>query len=114
MKLETLLDREGVTSLSRLIHAEIHARLGSPIEGLACLNEAQRFAETTDERREDAELCRLRGDLLGSAAGRGGADRCYHRAPPIPRQQSPNLLELRPPPGLPRLWRDQGRRTEAR
>jgi predicted ATPase len=100
------------SSLWLRLHAEIHARLGSPIKGLACLDEAQRFAETTDERREDAELCRLRGDLLVSTGDPGAAEQCYHQALAIARQQSTKLFELRAATSLARLWRDQGKRTE--
>jgi tetratricopeptide (TPR) repeat protein len=101
------------SSLWLRLHAEIHARLGSPIKALACLDEAQRFAETTDERREDAELCRLRGDLLVSTGDPGTAEQCYDQALAIARGQSTKLFELRAATSLSRLWRDQGKRTEA-
>jgi predicted ATPase len=100
------------SSLWLRLHAEIHARLGSPIKGLACLDDAQRFAETTDERREDAELCRLRGDLLVSTGDPGAAEQCYHQALAIARRQSTKLFELRAATSLARLWRDQGKRAE--
>jgi class 3 adenylate cyclase/tetratricopeptide (TPR) repeat protein len=100
------------SSLWLRLHAEIHARLGSLIKGLACLDDAQRFAETTDERREDAELCRLRGDLLVSTGDPGAAEQCYHQALAIARRQSTKLFELRAATSLARLWRDQGKRAE--
>jgi predicted ATPase len=96
------------------LHAEVHARRGSPIEALTCLDEAQRFVETVDERRDQAELNRLRGDLLVSAGDRGGGEQCYHQALAIARRQSVKLFELRAATSLARLWRDQGKRTEAR
>ena len=77
------------------LHAEVHARLGSPIEGLTCLDEAQRFVEATDERRDKAELYRLRGDLLVSTGDRGAAEPSYHQALAIARRQSAKLFELR-------------------
>jgi predicted ATPase len=96
------------------LHAEVHARLGSLIEALTCLDEAQRFVETTDERRDEAELNRLRGDLLVSAGDRGAAEQCYCQALAIGRRQSVKLFELRAATSLARLWRDQGKRTDAR
>src|SRR5215471_10803496 len=96
------------------LHAEVHARLESPIEALTCLDEAQRFVETTDERRDEAELNRLRGDLLVSAGDQGAAEQCYHQALAIARRQSVKLFELRAATSLARLWRAQGKRTEAR
>jgi class 3 adenylate cyclase/tetratricopeptide (TPR) repeat protein len=100
------------SSLFFRLHAEIHARLGSPVEALRCLDEAQRFAEATNERREDAELCRLRGDLLVSTGDPGAAEQYYHKALAIARQQSTKLFELRAATSLARLWRDQRKRTE--
>jgi predicted ATPase len=84
------------------------------IGSLTCLGEAQRFVETTDERRDEAELNRLQGDLLVSGGDRGAAEQCYHQALTIARRQSVKLFELRAAASLARLWRDQGKRTEAR
>jgi hypothetical protein len=46
-----------------LLLAEAHARLESPLEALNCLIEVQQFIERTDERFNEPELYRLRGDL---------------------------------------------------
>ena len=102
------------SGLSLRLHAEVHARLGSPIEALTCLDEGQRFVETTDERRDEGELYRFRGDLLVRTGDRGAAERSYHHALAIARRQSAKLFELRAATSLARLWRDQGKRTEAR
>ena len=59
-------------------------------------------------------MCRLRGNLLVSTGDPGAAEQCYHQALAIARQQSTKLFELRAATSLARLWRDQGKRNEAR
>lgn len=63
----------------------------------------------------DADLHRLDGDLL--LATGGPADEAaarYHRALAIAREQGARSFELRAATSLARLWRDQGKRAEAR
>src|SRR5215472_4433486 len=57
--------------------AEAYAGLGQPSEGLKSLAEAEQIIETTDERLDEAELHRLRGDLLNAAGDRPAAKRSY-------------------------------------
>jgi class 3 adenylate cyclase/tetratricopeptide (TPR) repeat protein len=73
------------------------------------------FSAQTGQPFWDADLHRLDGDLLlatGSTADEAGSR--YHRALAIAREQSARSLELRAAMSLARLWRDQGRRPEAR
>ena len=94
--------------------AEAHVRLGRPVEGLNCLVQATQIIETTDERADEAELHRVRGDLLDATGDRAGAEQSYHQALAVARRQSARLFELRAATSLARLLRDQGKRTEAR
>jgi class 3 adenylate cyclase/tetratricopeptide (TPR) repeat protein len=94
--------------------AETHAALERPIEGLRCLAEAAQMIETTEERNSEAELHRLRGDLLRAAGDPSAAERSYHQARAVAKRQSAKLLELRAAIGMARLWRDQGQRGAAR
>jgi tetratricopeptide (TPR) repeat protein len=89
-------------------------RLGQSINGLKCLAEAVQHIEATDERCEEAELHRVRGDLLNATADQAGAEQSYHQALVVAQRQSARLFELRTATSLARLWRDQGRRAEAR
>src|SRR5262249_30686646 len=75
------------------------------------LAEARRLAEETEERWCKAETLRLTGDVL--AAIGAGAETSYREAIAIAQQQSAKLWELRAATSLARLWRDQGKRTEA-
>ena len=94
--------------------AEAYTMSGQPIEGLNCLAVAARIIETTEERCDEAELHRLRGDLLCATGDRVAAEQSYHLALAVAKQQSAKLFELRAATNLARLWRDQGKRSEAR
>ena len=95
--------------------AETYAILGQPAEELNCLAEAARFVEITEERVNEAELLhRVRGDQLNAAGDRSAAERHYHQAIAVAERQSAKLLQLRASTNLARLWRDQGKRAEAR
>ena len=94
--------------------AEAHAMLGQPSEESHCLVEAARIVEATDERWHETELCRTRGALLDAVGDRSGAERYYRQAIAVAERQSAKLFELRASVSLARLWRDQGKRAEAR
>ena len=95
-------------------HAEAYAMLGQPAEGLNCLAEAALFVEATEERIQEAELHRMRGDLLNAAGDHSGAEWHYRQAIAVAERQSAKLFQLRASTSLARLWRDQGKRVEAR
>jgi predicted ATPase len=94
--------------------AEACAMLGQPVEGLNHLAEAAQIIETTDERVGEAELHRLRGNLLNATGDRSAAEQSYHQALAIAKRQSAKTWELLTAISLARLWRDQGKRSEAR
>ena len=98
--------------LARL--AEICALLDQPAEGLSKLKEGAQFIEATEERIWEADLYRVQGDLLNATGDHGAAEGSFHRALAVARHQSAKTLELRAATSLARLWRDQGKRTEAR
>ena len=93
--------------------AEAHATLGHPSEESQCLAQAARSVEATDERFDEAELLRARGDLLNASGDRSGAERHYRQAIAVAERQSAKLLQLKASTSLTRLWRDQGKRAEA-
>jgi predicted ATPase len=103
-----------VTSLVLMRLAEAYAMLGQPVEGLNCLAEAAQIIETTEERNSEAELHRLRGDLLNATGDPSAAEQNYYQALAVARSQSAKLLELRASTSLARLWCKQGKRGEAR
>jgi predicted ATPase len=95
--------------------AEAHAILGQSAEARKYLAETVQFVETTEERLYEAELLhRVPGDLLNAAGDRSGAERHYRQAIAVAERQSSKLFQLRASTSLARLWRDQGKRSEAR
>jgi hypothetical protein len=93
---------------------EVHAVLGQPVEGLNCLAEAAQIIETTEERVDEAELHRLRSDLLSATGNRSAAEQSYCQALAVAERQSARFLQLRASICLARLWREAGKNLAAR
>jgi class 3 adenylate cyclase/predicted ATPase len=102
------------TPLVLIMFGETCAALGQRVEALNCFAEAARIIETTEERYHEAELHRLRGDVLYATGDPAEAERSYDRALEVARRQSAKLFELRASTSLARLWCKQGRRGDAR
>lgn len=78
------------------------------------LEEALGLVEKNDERFQEAELRRLRGELhLAEANDEAAAEECFQRALATAREQHSRAWELRATMSLARLWHRQGRRHEA-
>jgi tetratricopeptide (TPR) repeat protein len=92
--------------------AEAHMRIGRTSEGLTLLSEALELVGRTDERWFEAELCRLRGELLRAKGDREGAELWFSRSLAKARAQNAKLWELRACCSTARLRGDQGKRTE--
>jgi predicted ATPase len=88
--------------------------VGQPSDGLNGVAEAAQIIETTDERCHEAELHRLRGDLLNATGDPSAAERSYHQALAVAKLQTAKLLELQASLSLARLWCKQNRHGEAR
>jgi predicted ATPase len=101
------------TPLALVWLAEAYAKLGRLDEGLSYLTEAAQIIETTDERCDQAELHRVRGDLLNAIGDGTAAEQNYHQALSVARPQGARIFELRAATSLARLWRHQGKQTEA-
>jgi predicted ATPase len=95
--------------------AEACGRAGQVEEGLRVLEEALAARQTTEERMYEAEVYRLRGDLLlrQSVTQQGEAEKHFHQALTVARRQHAKAWELRAAMSLSRLWRQQGKRQEA-
>ena len=95
--------------------AEACAMLGRSAEERSYVAEAAQIVETTEERYLEAELLhRVPGDLLNTSGDQSGAERHYRQAIAVAERQSAKLFQLRASVSLARLWRDQGKRSEAR
>ncbi len=95
--------------------ARTYQKAGRTGEGLAALEEALEASRAQNERWWDAELHRLRGDLLhADGADEGDVEAAFVRALQIARSQEARTLELRAALSLARLWQRQGRAAEGR
>jgi predicted ATPase len=97
-----------------ILLAEAHRKVGQSTKGLSCLAEAEAIVAATDEQCAFAELHRLKGELLEAGGDQSAAETNYRRALYVAQRQSAKIFELRAATSLARLWRDQGKRTEAR
>jgi predicted ATPase len=95
--------------------AEAYGRVGQTAEGLAILAEALTTVHKTGERSYEAELYRLKGELLlQQPAGSGDeAETCFRQALDVARRQQAKSWELRAAMSLSRLWQQQGKQDEA-
>jgi predicted ATPase len=65
-------------------------------------------------RADEAEMHRVRGQLLYALHDTAAAEASFFRAISMAQRQSSRLLELAAIVNLARLWRGQGKRIEAR
>jgi class 3 adenylate cyclase/predicted ATPase len=90
------------------------SKLGQPAEGLSRLDEAAQLIETTDERYYEAEVHRVRGDVLMITEEHAEAEESYRKALKVAERQNAKAHQLRAAMSMARLWRDQRKRQEAR
>jgi predicted ATPase len=88
-------------------------------EGLRLVTEALERVQQSGEREWEAELYRLKGELLVHAAGSVQhaaltAEACFQQALAVARRQQAKAFELRAALSLSRLWQQQGKRDAAR
>ena len=112
--------------------AEGHRGAGQVDEGLAAVAEALRLVDKNDERYYEAELYRIKGTLTLQQFNVQGskfkvnnpqsavrnpqlkAEACFLKAIETAQRQQAKSLELRAVMSLARLWRQQGKKEEAR
>jgi predicted ATPase len=99
--------------------AEALGREGQVRDGLTALDEALALSTASGEQFLEAELHRLRGELVltraeAEAPAWGEAEGCFRQALEVSRRQSAKSLELRAAMSLHRLYESQGRQAEAR
>jgi class 3 adenylate cyclase/predicted ATPase len=95
--------------------AEAYGIMGQSEAGLTALTEALTHADTTGERWYEAELYRLKGELLlqQNSDNQADAETCFAQAMTIAQNQQAKSFELRTATSLARLWQQQGKRQEA-
>jgi len=85
-------------------------------DGLSALREAQAAADEHENCAFEADIHRLKGDLLlrQNDSNAAEAQSCFQRAIEIARNQSAKSWELRATTSLARLLNEQGKHDEAR
>src|SRR5262249_13114188 len=103
--------------------ARAYGQDGQSNKGWQVLDEALTLVHRTGERCYEAELYRLKGELLlqeGKSPKAQSleqrlaeAEQSLRQAPAVARRQQAKSLELRAALSLARLWQQQGKRAEA-
>jgi predicted ATPase len=95
--------------------AEVYGKDGQAPAGLACLTEALDVVAKHREHFYEAELNRLKGELIlaQSTYQTTEAEACFHQALNIARRQQAKSWELRAAMSLARLWQRQGKQHAA-
>jgi len=93
-----------------------HGIAGQVDEGLALIADALTWVHNAGEYYYEAELYRLRGELLLTQVDKKLAEveACFWKAMTLARHQRAASLELRAVLSLSRLWRQQGKAPQAR
>ena len=96
--------------------AEVCGKAGQTNNGLQFLVEALQLVDSTEERWCQAELHRLKGELLlsESSENQDEAETCLQRALRIARHQQAKSLELKTAISLTRLWLSQGKNKQSK
>jgi len=93
-----------------------YAELGQLDDAWRCVGEAMKAVEATKEKWYEAEIHRIAGEitLMSPVPDTAKADAHFQRALAAAREQQAKSWELRSAISAARLWRDQGRRQQAR
>jgi predicted ATPase len=96
--------------------AQAYLKGGRPEEAYSVLTKAVRRMRDTGVRYYEAELHRLKGELLlrRSASSREAAEMCFRKAIDFSRHQDAKSLKLRAIMSLCAHWQTQGKKAEAR
>jgi predicted ATPase len=98
-----------------VLAAEAHEGVGQTPKVLQLLDEALQLVIKTGERWYEAELRRLRGELLHRTASADTAEVevCFRNSLDVAQEQGGKWWELRAAASLARLWAEQAERRRA-
>jgi predicted ATPase len=94
--------------------AGAYLQAGQLDNALAALDQAAETVAATDESHYQAELYRLKGAVLAATGDKAEAPKWFHHAIDTAQSQQARSFELRAATSLALLWRDQGKRGQAR
>ena len=94
--------------------ARAYEKVGQAEKGISTLEEALAEMKETDERYYEAEVHRLRGQLLlKKGEADSNTENCFQQALEVSRRQQAKSLELRAAMSMSRLWQKQSKQKEA-
>lgn len=104
------------TAVPLLLVAESLAQTGEVEEGLKIVDEVLRLGQSEEVSCWEAEVHRVKGELLLKADpnATSGAEDSFKRSIVVAQGQDAKSLELRAVTRIARLYRDQGKRNEAK
>jgi class 3 adenylate cyclase/predicted ATPase len=93
-----------------------NAEIGQFDDARRCIGEAMAAVETAKERWCEAEINRIAGEtaLMSPEPDAAKAEAYFERALAVAHEQQARSWELRAAMSMARLWREQGKRNEAR
>jgi predicted ATPase len=91
-----------------------YQRTGRVEDGLTLIRNLLEMVERTGVRYMEAELYRVRAELLVSSSNLDEAEEALDRGLTVAREQGARLFELRIATTLARIWRNQGHSSKAR
>jgi len=94
--------------------ASAYQRTGRIEDGLTLIGNLLDVVERTGLRYTEAELHRVRAELLVSSANLDEAEEALHRGLTVAREQQARIFELRIATTLARIWHNQGHSSKAR
>jgi predicted ATPase len=105
-----------ITPLYLSYLAEAHARVGQFDDAWRCMEKSMSLMETNKETWTEAEVHRIAGEiaLMSPTPDEARAEGHFERALAVARSQRAKSWELRAAMSMGRLWRNQGRRRQAR
>ncbi len=96
------------------ILCEAYSSAEQPDEGIALLAKSRAQIDSMGGNYNEAELHRVRGELLRASSGEDDAEAAFRQALEVARHQQARLLELRASVSLARLLQSQRKITGAR
>jgi predicted ATPase len=96
--------------------ARAYGELGQFDDAWSYIGQAITAVETTKEKWYEADVHRIAGEiaLMSPKPDVAKAEACFNRALAVAREQQAKSFELRAAMRMARLWREQGKRDEAR
>jgi len=113
LKTQLLIGAQVARPQALAVLADTFGTAGRIQEAMTVVEEGLTVSAQNDEPYYDAELWRLKGELLKTQEKMAEAESCFQKAIEISHQQAAKSLELRASTSLARFWQKQNRSRDA-